>query len=121
MAERLTDQTELTTKPADGDLVHIVDVSNTTDNAAGSSRKMQIQNVLKGRTFQSILGCMVYKVSASPSVTTIAATDFVIYASPKASGNRMIVGIAKAAIATIPADLEDRAKFDTFIDTTSLI
>ena len=40
----LTAQTELTA-PAAGDYLHIVDVSNTTDNAAGSSMKITLQNL----------------------------------------------------------------------------
>lgn len=41
--KQLTDLTELTT-PADGDYVYVVDVSDTTDDAAGSSRKVQLAN-----------------------------------------------------------------------------
>lgn len=44
--EKLTQQTELTTPAAD-DLVYIVDVSDTTDGAAGSSRKIQVSNLMK--------------------------------------------------------------------------
>lgn len=42
----LTDRSELT-DVALNDWLHVVDVSNTTDNAAGSSRKITIQNALK--------------------------------------------------------------------------
>lgn len=121
MPDRLTDQTELTTKPANGDLVHLVDVSDISDNAAGSSRRMQIQNLLKGRAFQYILGCMVYKTNASPTVTTIQATDFVVFASPKSAQNRLVIGIATDAMTTIPNDLDDDTKFDKFIDTPAFI
>lgn len=38
---KLTDLTELAATPATGDFLYIVDVSNTTDDAAGSSRKIQ--------------------------------------------------------------------------------
>ena len=49
MSERLTQQTELDESPADGDLVHVVDISDTTDNAAGSSRKMTVLNLARRR------------------------------------------------------------------------
>jgi hypothetical protein len=42
--QRLTALTELTTV-ADGDFVYVVDVSDTTDGAAGSSKKAQAKNV----------------------------------------------------------------------------
>ena len=80
MAERLTDRDELTTASAPGDWIHLVDVSDTTDDPAGTSVKQQAQNFLKGKTFQSILGCLVYKTYGSPTTTTIQATDLVIYA-----------------------------------------
>lgn len=41
---RLSGLTELTT-PASGDLLYIVDISDTTDNAAGSSRKITATNL----------------------------------------------------------------------------
>ena len=44
--ERLTDQNELSETPADGDLIHIIDISNTTDDATGSSRKLTRVNFL---------------------------------------------------------------------------
>ena len=112
MAERLTDRTALTTKPADGDIVYLVDISDTTDNAAGTSKQETVQNLLKGRTFQQILGCMVYKTTASPTTTTIQATDFVIYVTDV----RLVIGRAGTGVATIPADLDDPNKFAKFID-----
>ena len=42
----LTDKTELTA-PATGDFLHIVDVSDTTDNAAGTSKKITTANLAK--------------------------------------------------------------------------
>lgn len=46
MEERLDEQTALSETPADGDLIHVVDVSDTTDNAAGSSKKITRANFL---------------------------------------------------------------------------
>lgn len=45
---RLTDRTELATTPASNDLIHIVDVSDTTDNASGTSKKIQYSNLVSG-------------------------------------------------------------------------
>lgn len=45
----LTTRTELATTPAAGDLVHIVDVSDTTDNASGTSKKITTTNLLAGK------------------------------------------------------------------------
>ena len=41
----LTSRTALGAAPASGDFVHLVDVSDTTDNAAGTSKKLTIDNL----------------------------------------------------------------------------
>ena len=41
----LTDRTELAEAPNDADMVHVVDVSDTTDNAAGTSKKMTFARI----------------------------------------------------------------------------
>lgn len=45
--QKITERTELNARPADGDLVHIVDVSDTTDNADGTSKKITFSNLVK--------------------------------------------------------------------------
>lgn len=115
--ERLTDQTVLATKPDDLDVLHIVDVSNTTDNAAGSSRKITVPDLLKGRAFKQLLGCLVYQVASSPSLTQIEDGDYIIYMTD----TEMIIGKALDTITTIPADLRDSAKCANFIDATPLL
>jgi hypothetical protein len=47
MAELLTDQDEKTTGFADADVVHVVDVSDTSQNPAGSSFKVKLINLVK--------------------------------------------------------------------------
>lgn len=42
----LTDRTELSAGPAVGDVLHVVDVSDTTDDVAGTSKKITVQNLL---------------------------------------------------------------------------
>lgn len=44
----LTTRTALAETPASGDLLHIVDVSDTTDNAAGTSKKITRANLVGG-------------------------------------------------------------------------
>ncbi|QDP66724.1 MAG: hypothetical protein Unbinned1446contig1005_45 [Prokaryotic dsDNA virus sp.] len=45
--QKLTDKTALTST-SDDDLLHIVDVSDTTGSAAGTSKKIQVQHLLAG-------------------------------------------------------------------------
>jgi hypothetical protein len=52
---KLSAETELTQgNPAAGDLLYIVDVSDTTDGAGGSSRKVQATNLLSPAKFTAI-------------------------------------------------------------------
>lgn len=46
MGQKITDRSELATTPASGDLLHIVDVSDTTDSAQGTSKKIQYSNLV---------------------------------------------------------------------------
>lgn len=116
--ERLTDKTELNDGIAVSDLVHLVDVSDTTDNAAGSSKKVQLGNLLKKISFVSILGCLVYRTGSSTNISAIQSGDWVIYMST--ANDRLTIGIATGAITTIPSDL-DGANFTKFYDGSSLL
>lgn len=56
--------------PADGDELYIVDVSDTTDGASGSSRKVTRSNLFSGATFSSAS-------LTSPTITTgVVVTSF---------------------------------------------
>lgn len=44
----ITEKTELNETPADGDLIYLVDVSDTTDNASGSDKKVTRANLVGG-------------------------------------------------------------------------
>lgn len=46
--QRLTDRTELNETPNASDLVHVVDISDTTDNASGTSKKVTRANLVGG-------------------------------------------------------------------------
>lgn len=45
---KLTDQPELAEIPANGDWIHVVDISDTSSDPAGSSKKLSISNLLQG-------------------------------------------------------------------------
>ena len=117
--ERLTDQSAYTGKPSDGDVLHMVRTSDLTDNPAGSSKQVAVSDMLKGRSFKLILGCLVYSFVADPSKTSIVATDWVIWMD--VASERLIIGVASATLATIPADLDNVAKFDKFIETSGIL
>lgn len=53
MAEKVTDRTELAEAPNASDVLHIVDVSDTTDNASGTSKKITTANLLSGKADSS--------------------------------------------------------------------
>ena len=117
MAERLTDLTALTAVNASDDLIHIVDVSDTTQNAAGSSKKQRVDDFFKGKTFKSLLGCLVWQVSLTPSKTQIQDGDFIIYATDDV----LKVGVALDTITNPATEMNDNTKCSLFIDQTPLL
>lgn len=70
MATKLTDLTELTT-PAGDDLLHIVDVSDTSGGSDGTSKKIKVQNF---KTF-SIKNCSFVSTSAEMALTMASSTN----------------------------------------------
>jgi hypothetical protein len=46
MSQKLTDRSALAEKPAVGDLFHVVDISDTTDSASGTSKKVTMSNLI---------------------------------------------------------------------------
>jgi hypothetical protein len=117
--ERLTDQEAYTGKSSDADLLHLVRPSDTTDNAAGSSKKLRIDDLFKGRSFQIILGCLVFKFDAGPTKTTIVSGDWIIWMNVAA--DRMVLGVAKDDITIVPDDFDTTLKFAKFYDGSSLL
>ena len=120
MAERLTDQTLFAGLLAADDYVYIVDTSDTTDNAAGSSRKMKIEEFLAGHRFQKINGCLVYKSSPQNSATAIENQDWLIYIDGTGSG-RLVIGFVLPGFTTVPTDFDDPTRFMKFVDNQAAI
>lgn len=70
MGQRLDQRTALAVQPADGDLFHVVDVSDTTDNANGSSKKITYINLVPDAS-TTVEG----KVELATDAETITGTD----------------------------------------------
>lgn len=77
---RITDLTAPTGGPASGDKVHLVDVSDTTDNANGSSKSETVGTII---TTAHGLSDGVIKVASSVMTPATAETDYV---TPSGSG-----------------------------------
>ena len=69
---RLTDLTKTLTSPADGDLQHIVDISDLTDGSAGTSKKIALSNLFGGSYSSNLTlnGLTLNDLSASRLVAT---------------------------------------------------
>jgi len=78
MAQKLTDRSELAEAPASGDLFHVVDVSDTTDGAAGTSKKVQAQYLTISDASTTVKG----KVELATDAETITGTDTVRAITP---------------------------------------
>lgn len=126
MPERLTDQTELTTAPENDDIVYVVDVSDTTDNPAGSSKQQTFANFTKGiRGFGALLpgtlspsgspATLLFKTTSNPATddyTAIQQHDIVI----RADAARCVIGYVLNDFTTFPDDFDDPTKFAKYID-----
>jgi hypothetical protein len=128
MAERLTDRPSLNLPAAGNDLIHIVDVSDTTDNAAGSSVKQTVGLFLAGKTFgknvqlpNTKANALIFNMSNTANHPTNQAleNDFVVFID--AVLDLMIIGVAIDNCSTVPADLEDGAKFVKFYEGNKLL
>lgn len=76
MGQKLTDRTALTSI-ATGDLLHVVDVSDTTDSAEGTSKKITQDNLIPDAS-DTVKG----KVELATSAETITGTDTVRAVTP---------------------------------------
>lgn len=74
MAEKLTDRTAKTSNFADGDLVHVVDVSDTSQDPAGSSFKSTIGNIYGSYLAPKITSAQIVTNAADTYSVTLADT-----------------------------------------------
>ncbi|MCR9263299.1 MAG: hypothetical protein NXH86_04035 [Flavobacteriaceae bacterium] len=115
--QRLPEKNEKTSGFSFAHIFHLVDESDTTDHASGSSFQAKLGNFLKELGAIQLNGCLVIKKNASPVYTSIQDDDWVFYMSD----TRLIVGVPKATITTVPTDLDDDTKFIKFLDNTPLL
>ncbi|MEM6814892.1 MAG: hypothetical protein AAF600_10910 [Bacteroidota bacterium] len=108
--QRLTDLTEKTSGVSVNDILHLIDTDDTSQNAAGSSFKINLLNLFKNVSVVSILGALVYKPTSTG--TGIENTDWVIYMN----STRLTIGLATDNMTSLPADLDDSTKFSKFYD-----
>lgn len=117
MADRLTDKTEKTGSFAEDDLIHVVDISDTSDNASGSSFKVKLLNLFASFTWIPLGNFyMVHKRNPSPNNGVIQDGDWFIYMNQ----SRLVVGIAKDTM-TVVGDLDDNTKCSKYIDASPII
>jgi hypothetical protein len=74
MAEKLTDRTAKTSNFADGDLVHVVDVSDTSQDPAGSSFKSTIGDIYGSYLAPKITSAQIVTNAADTYSVTLADT-----------------------------------------------
>ena len=56
MATKITDLTELAVAPASDDVLHIIDVGDTSGGVAGTSKKIQVSNIQQQLSNGNIFG-----------------------------------------------------------------
>ena len=105
MGQKLTDRTALTSI-APGDLLHVVDVSDTTDSAQGTSKKITQDNLIPDAS-ATVKG----KVELATSAETITGTDTERAVTPAG---------AAAAYQPLDSDLTAFASHPTYITTLNI-
>lgn len=111
MGQPLTSRTELATQPANDDLLHVVDISDTTDSPEGTSKKIQYNTFIPDAS-TTVEG----KVELATDAETITGTDTVRAVTPsnitaKMDTDGTLAGNLDTRIATQKAT-------KTYIDTS---
>ena len=104
---KLTDRAELNAQPANGDLLHIVDIDDTTGSPSGTSKKITVTNLLAGAgggglstiAVRNNSGGTIAKGKAVYITGVISGTPTVSLASNASSSTMPAVGIVTADIA----------------------
>lgn len=115
--ERLTDKDQIDIDDISlSDVLHLVDVSDTSSNAAGTSYKARLFDLLVKRTFVATSNALIFKspANAGSISTEPQLNDWVIFMST----TRLVIGIAKddIGVGTMPGALDDSDLFIKFID-----
>lgn len=102
MAERVTDLTAKTSGFSLSDLIHIVDVSDTTENAAGSSFKTTVGDLFRdlgvGITIPGFEDYTVFKGSGNNDNTALEVGDRVEGVGAYFTGDYIIATVATAPV-----------------------
>lgn len=74
--KRISDMTELAEAPANGDLLPLVDVSDTTDDATGTNKKIQYSNLISGLSTASGTETLTNKtINTASNTITVNSAD----------------------------------------------
>lgn len=103
---KLTDRTELATTPASDDVLHIVDVDDTTGSAAGTSKKIRVSNLVSSSSgVTAVTGTAPIASSGgfTPDISITAATTSAA-GSMSSADKTKLDGIATGAEVNVNAD-----------------
>lgn len=81
MGQKLTQRTVLATTPDNLDLMHVVDVSDTTDSADGTSKKVTVGNLIPIDTDGTLAANSDTKIPSQKAVLTLVnnnSGDFLV-------------------------------------------
>ncbi|HEC63708.1 MAG TPA: hypothetical protein ENI23_00275 [bacterium] len=107
----LTSKTGLTT-PAGGDFVHIVDISDSTDNAAGTSKKITYTNLVAGILTEQGITASITELNYVDGVTSAIQTQMDLkapLASPTFTGTVSLPADSVNAITEIASGIKSGA------------
>ena len=107
MANKITGLTELATTPAGGDVVPIVDVSDTTQATSGTTKHISMSNLLGGLP-KVVSGYQGYVIIPGPSSTSRyqVQTGDVIMGKGAFAGGNAIIAVATANSPTLDTELD---------------
>lgn len=107
MAEKLSAKTALTTQPAKDDFLYIVDKSDTTDAASGTSKKIET-NVLFSGLPKRVAGYTGYIIVPGPTSTdnSIAQVGDLIIGRGAFYGGNMIMGEINTASPSLDSHID---------------
>lgn len=111
MGEPLTSRDELVTQPANGDFLHVVDISDTTDSPEGTSKKIQYNTFIPDAS-TTVEG----KVELATDAETITGTDTVRAVTPSNITAKMDTDVTLAGDSDTRIATQKATK--TYVDTS---